>query len=264
MKNIINFIIIIFLFNLNLVYSSNNGSKNEKIFTYEIVKKYPHDVNNFTEGFVYEDGIIYESTGKYGSTYIKKYKLGSNEYIKTYKLPLMYFGEGATILKDKIYQLTWKSRIGFIYNKKDLKFLGNFKYNSRGWGLTTDGEYLIMSDGTNKLHFIDPKTFKEERVLEVFDNNDVPIVNINELEYIDGKIYGNIFLTDLIVIISPDNGGVEGWINLEGILEDVELEEPVDVLNGIAYDDKKKRLFVTGKLWPYIFEIKLLPLDDNN
>ena len=247
---VINIFHFTFLFNPLLAYDS------KQLYTYSIVKKYPHSVEDFTEGLFYENGIIYESTGLYGKSKMKKYKLGSTESIKSYSLPVMYFGEGAVILQDRVYQLTWKSRVGFIYNK-NLELIGNFNYKTRGWGLTTDGEFLIMSDGTNKLYFLNPKTFKEEKIVEVYDS-DAPVVNINEMEYINGKIYANIFMTDFIAIIDSETGKVEGWIDLTGILAKEDISTPVDVLNGIAYNTDSEHILVTGKYWPYIYEIELI------
>ena len=248
------YLLIIFLINFNFVFASNN--KTENFYTYKIINKYPHNTQDFTEGFIYEDGIIYESTGQYGESQMKKYKLGSTEPIKTYNLPLMYFGEGATIFGEYIYQLTWKSRIGFIYNK-NLDLIDTFKYKTRGWGITLNDKYLIMSDGTNKLYFLNPKSFIREKIVEVLDGN-IPIVNINELEYINGKIYANIFMTDFIAIIEPKTGLVEGWIDLSDILINENLDKPVDVLNGITYNKTNNTLLVTGKYWPYIFEIEII------
>jgi len=257
-----NYIVLIYVVMIGLLYSlfasaeSTNDRGDKSLYTYKIINKYPHNTEDFTEGLIYEKGVIYESTGQYGRSKMKKYKLGSIEPLKSYNLPMMYFGEGATILQDKIYQLTWKSRVGFIYNK-DLELLGNFNYRTRGWGLTTDGKSLIMSDGTNRLIYINPKTFKEEKIVEVYDK-DAPVVNINELEYINGKIYANIFMTDFISIINPESGRLEGWIDLSGLLENENINTPVDVLNGIAYDEASKRFFVTGKYWPYIYELELI------
>lgn len=257
-----NYIVLIYVVTIGVLYSSfapaesTNNRGDKSLYTYKIINKYPHNVEDFTEGLIYEKGVMYESTGQHGRSKMKKYKLGSIEPLKSYSLPFMYFGEGATILHDKIYQLTWKSRVGFIYNK-DLELLGNFTYETRGWGLTTDGESLIMSDGTNRLYYLHPKRFEVEKIIEVFDG-DVPVVNINELEYINGKIYANIFMTDIISIIDPKSGTIEGWIDLSDILDRESLDKPVDVLNGIAYNKKNNTLFVTGKYWPYIFEIQIM------
>lgn len=255
-KNV--WLVIFLCIGFNLTFASENTNINvrQNLYTYKIIKKYPHSIKDFTEGFIYENGVIYESTGQYGESQMKKYKLGSGEPIKVYNLPMMYFGEGAVILGENVYQLTWKSRVGFIYNK-DLEFTGNFNYRTRGWGITTDRKYLIMSDGTNKLYYLNPKNFMEEKIIQVYDGES-PVVNINELEYVNGKIFANVFMTNLITIIDPKTGAVEGWIDLTGILDNEILDKPVDVLNGIAYNDEKNTLLVTGKYWPYIFEIQLI------
>jgi glutamine cyclotransferase len=260
MRKNISVLIIIFIvasvFDFRFVVDTLLADDNKQLYTYRIIKKYPHSAEDFTEGFIYENGIIYESTGLYGKSKMKKYKLGSTEPIKEYGLPVMYFGEGAVVLQDRVYQLTWKSRVGFIYNK-NLELIGNFNYKTRGWGLTTNGKSLIMSDGTNKLYFLDPKTLKEEKIVEIYEN-EAPVVNINEMEYLNGKIYANIFMTDFIAIINPESGKVEGWIDLTGILEKENISTPVDVLNGIAYNTDSKRILITGKYWPYIYEIDLI------
>lgn len=260
MRKNISVLMVIFIvaniFDFTFLVKSLLADDSKQLYTYRIIKKYPHSVEDFTEGLFYENGIIYESTGLYGKSKMKKYKLGSTDPINSYSLPVMYFGEGAVILQDRVYQLTWKSRVGFIYNK-NLELIGNFNYKTRGWGLTTDGEFLIMSDGTNKLYFLNPKTFKEEKIVEVYDS-DAPVVNINEMEYINGKIYANIFMTDFIAIIDPESGKVEGWIDLTGILAKEDISTPVDVLNGIAYNTDSEHMLVTGKYWPYIYEIELI------
>jgi glutamine cyclotransferase len=248
--------IFVSIFDFIFVVDSLFADEEKQLYTYKIIKKYPHSIEDFTEGFIYENGIIYESTGQNGESKIKKYKLGSTKPIKEYSLPVMYFGEGAVILQDRVYQLTWKSRVGFIYNK-NLELIDNFHYKTRGWGLTTNGKSLIMSDGTNKLYFLDPKNFKQEKIVEVYDK-EAPVVNINEMEYINGKIYANIFMTDFIAIINPESGKVEGWIDLTGILEKEDISTTVDVLNGIAYNTDSKHLLVTGKYWPFIYEIDLI------
>ncbi|MFL5803187.1 MAG: glutaminyl-peptide cyclotransferase, partial [Roseiflexaceae bacterium] len=169
-----------------------------------------------------------------------------------------YFGEGITIFGDKILQLTWQSQVGFVYDKASFEQIGEFHYSTEGWGLTHDGTRLIMSDGTATLHFLDPQTLQETGTLDVYDNNG-PVVRLNELEYINGEVYANIWQTDRIARISPQTGQVLGWINLTGLLGPEDRQQPVDVLNGIAYDAAGDRLFVTGKLWPKLFEIKLIP-----
>ena len=226
-------------------------------YSYEIVSTYPHDNGAFTQGLVFKDDVIYEGTGLYGESSLRKVELETGRVLKSYDLPEQYFGEGITVFQDTIIQLTWKSKKGFVYDKNDFKLLRDFTYDTEGWGLTHDGERLIMSDGSSTLYFIDPDTFSIIRHIEVV-HNDTPIDKLNELEYINGQIYANIWQTDYIAIIDPQSGMVSGWIDLSGLLSSQQYGEPVDVLNGIAYDAANNRLLVTGKLWPHLFEIKLV------
>lgn len=232
------------------------NQKDVPVYSYQIINIYPHNTEDFTEGFYYENGAIFESSGQYGESKIKKYDLKTGNIKNTYTLPPIYFGEGVTVLGNKVYQLTWKSKTGFIYDKENLKLSGKFSYKTEGWGLANDGKNLILSNGSNKIYFIDPASFNVIKTIEVKDNY-APVTNINELEYIDGKIYANIFLTDFIAVINPDNGFLEAWIDLTGLLNEGLYTKPVDVLNGIAYDKSTKNLLVTGKYWPFIFEITL-------
>jgi glutamine cyclotransferase len=184
-------------------------------------------------------------------------ELETGAILQIRELPDQFFGEGITIYGDKIIQLTWKSHIGFVYDKSSFESLQEFNYPTEGWGITHDGEHLIMSDGTSTLHFLDPQTFEEISQLEVFDDHGA-VTKLNELEYVQGEIYANVWQTDRIARISPGTGRVIGWIDLEGLLTVEDFTEPVDVLNGIAYDADTDRLFVTGKLWPKLFEIELI------
>lgn len=226
------------------------------IYTYRIVSIYPHDRDVFTEGLVFENGVIYEGTGVYGRSSLRKVDLETGNVLQNYELPSEYFGEGITVFRDIIIQLTWQSHIGFVYDKNSFELLRDFTYATEGWGITNDGERLIMSDGTSILYFLDPDTFRTIGHIEVYDN-DTPINKLNELEYINGQIFANIWQTDEIAMIDPCNGQVTGWIDLSGLLQSQNYDMPVDVLNGIAYDTANSRLFVTGKLWPWLFEIKL-------
>jgi glutamine cyclotransferase len=228
-------------------------------YSYLVVNEYPHDPQAFTQGLVFEDGCLYESTGLYGSSSLRQVALETGEILQIVELPPEYFGEGIAIYDgNKIAQLTWRSRVGFIYDKADFKLLDQFTYATEGWGLTYDGSRLIMSDGTSTLHYLDPETLEEVSTVEVIDTDD-PVERLNELEYIKGEIYANVFTTDMVAVIDPTTGRVTAWIDLQGLLGPEQAEE-ADVLNGIAYDAGADRLFVTGKLWPSLFELELVPI----
>ena len=229
-------------------------------FTYEVVNAYPHDRDAFTQGLVFEDGVLYEGTGRHGYSTLRRVDLASGDVLQIRKLPDQLWGEGITIFGERIIQLTWQSGIGFVYDKNSFELLKEFNYPTKGWGITHDGERLIMSDGTSMLRFLDPETFEEIGRIEVYDE-DGPVTQLNELEVVQGEIYANVWKTDRIARIAPDAGEVIGWIDLAGLLSPEDRTEPVDVLNGIAYDVETDRLFVTGKLWPRLFEIELIPLE---
>ena len=228
-------------------------------YGYQVVAWYPHDPMAFTQGLDFANGFLYEGTGLRGRSSLRKVDLYTGEVLRILNLDSQYFGEGIVIYEDRIIQLTWTSHIGFVYDIDSFDLIETFSYPTEGWGITHDGEQLIMSDGTATLYFLNPYTFERIGVVEVFDNNG-PVVMINELEYINGKVYANIWKTDMVVIIDPDTGEVEGKIYLNGLLTPQE-RIGVDVLNGIAYDQESDRIFVTGKLWPKLFEIKLVPLN---
>jgi len=227
------------------------------VYTYNVVNTYPHDRNAFTQGLVFEDGVLYEGTGRFGHSTLRSLELETGDILQIRELSAQIFSEGITIYQNKIIQLTWKSNIGFVYDKNSFELLQEFNYSTEGWGITNDGTRLIMSDGTSTLHFLDPQTFEEIGQLGVFDN-DGPVARLNELEYVQGEIYSNVWQTDRIARIAPGTGRVVGWVELGGLLTTEDHHEPVDVLNGIAYDAKTDRLFVTGKLWPKLFEIELI------
>ena len=229
------------------------------IYTCKVVNTYPHDRNAFTQGLIFENGVLYEGTGLRGHSTLRRVELETGDILQISELPSQFFGEGVTIYGDKLIQLTWRSNIGFVYDKGSFGLLREFNYPTEGWGITYDGERLIMSDGTSTLHFLDPETFEEIDRIKVYDG-DAPVVRLNELEYIQGEIYANVWQTDRIVRIAPESGQVLGWIDLKGLLSSEDHDKPVDVLNGIAYDAKNDRLFVTGKLWPKLFEIELIPI----
>ena len=229
------------------------------LFTYRIVNTYPHDPNAFTQGLVFEEGVLYEGTGRYGQSTLRRVDLETGDILQLRELPEQFFGEGIAIYENRIIQLTWQSNTCFVYDKTTFELLDEFHYPTEGWGITHDGRRLIMSDGTATLHFLDPQTFEETGRIEVFDNG-AGVRRLNELEYIQGEIYANVWQTDYVARIDPHTGEVVGWINLEGLLNPEDCVEPVNVLNGIAYDARDDRFFVTGKLWPRLFEIKLIRL----
>ena len=226
-------------------------------YTYSIVRSYPHDRGAFLQGLIARNGFFYEGTGLNGRSGIRKVKIESGEVLQTKPLGAEHFGEGITEWKGSIVQLTWRSEVGFVYDLNTFERTKTWTYKGEGWGLTHDGTQLIMSDGTPQLRFLDPVTFKETRRITVRDQNG-PVESLNELEYVKGEIYANIWHTDRIARISPKDGRVVGWIDLSGLLSAAERGTPDAVLNGIAYDAAADRLFVTGKLWPRVFEIKLV------
>jgi len=227
-------------------------------WTYKLVNTFAHDPKAFTQGLVFEDGFLYEGTGLNGSSELRKVELETGNVLQIHKLPDEFFGEGITIYGDRIIQLTYQSNVGFVYDKETFELLRQFSYPTEGWGLTHDGKNLIMSDGTPMLYFLDPETFVQIHKIMVLDQ-DSPVWGLNELEYIDGEIYANVWPTERIVKIEPETGEVIGWIDTEGILAPQDHSEPVDVFNGIAYDPAGRRLFVTGKFYPKLYEIKLVP-----
>jgi glutamine cyclotransferase len=227
-------------------------------YGYRIVHAYPHDPGAFTEGLFYLDGFLYESTGLEGRSSIRKEKLETGEVVQSRPIPPQYFGEGIVAWKDRLIELTWRSHVGFVYDLKTFAPLSEFQYPGEGWALTRDAHRLIMSDGTADLRFLDPDTLKETGRVRVTDEGR-PVDQLNELEYVKGEVFANIWQTDRIARIDPATGKVVGWIDLTGLLGDADRGvAPVDVLNGIAYDAKSDRLFVTGKLWPKLYEIKLV------
>jgi glutaminyl-peptide cyclotransferase len=223
------------------------------MYSYRIVHTYPHDASAFTEGLEYRDGYLYESTGLNGKSSIRKVKIETGEVVQSRALGREYFGEGITIWNGEIFQLTYISEVGFTYDAVTFAPRRTFKYKGEGWALTHDQSGLIMSDGTAELRFIDPATFRERRRVTVTDGG-APIKYVNELEWVKGEVFANVYTTDYIARINPENGRVTGWIDMRGLL----LGQQTDVLNGIAYDAAGDRLFVTGKLWPRLFEIQLI------
>ena len=225
---------------------------------YRIVHTYPHDKQAFTQGLVYLDGHLYESTGIQGQSSIREEDLDTGRILQMQLVSDKYFAEGLTNWKNTLIQLTWQSHIALVYDRATLRVLRTFRYDGEGWGLTQDGKNLILSDGTATLRFFDPDTFREVRRITVKDHGK-PITYLNELEYIRGEIYANVWHTDRIARISPTSGRVIGWIDLKGLMPRDQLSNDEAVLNGIAYDAVHDRLLVTGKLWPRVFEITLVP-----
>jgi glutamine cyclotransferase len=240
---------------------SGPGNGNSKLagqpksYTYTVINKYPHDAAAFTQGLQFHGGFLYESTGLVGQSSVRKVELKTGKVLQRRDLTSNYFGEGLTILGDKVYQLTWQSKKGFIYDLASFTPLGEFPYDWEGWGLTNDGKYLIASDGSNKLRFIDPASFNMVRSIDVFLRGR-PLDDLNELEYIKGEIYSNIWHSNTIVRIDPANGNILGLIDMTDLAAGLRLG-PEDVLNGIAYDPETDYIFVTGKRWPAIFAIRL-------
>ena len=225
-------------------------------YGYQIVNMLPHDSNAFTQGLILSDGKFLESTGQEGFSSLRRVEPDSGKILKKVDVPEPYFAEGITLLNGKIYQLTWQHQIGFIYDAQSFERVGQFNYSGEGWGLTTDGTSLILSDGTNRIRFLDPSDFHVTKTIEVLDNKS-PVKELNELEFVQGEIYANIWHDNRIATINPENGRVTAWIDLNGMMPEGELRDSEAVLNGIAYDPANNKLFVTGKLWPRIFEIRI-------
>ena len=227
------------------------------VYTYEVIRVLPHDRGAFTQGLLFADGFFYESTGLYGASSLRQVEPETGIVRRMRLLDRRYFGEGLALFEGRLIQLTWRSQTGWVYDQESFARLDQFSYPTEGWGLTHDGERLIMSDGTEVLYFLDPHTFAEIGQLRVHDNRG-PVTWLNELEYVEGEIYANVWQSDRIARICPATGQVTGWIDLTGLLPPEDRDPPVDVLNGIAYDAVGRRLFVTGKRWPKIFQIELV------
>ena len=224
--------------------------------SYRVIHTYPHDREAFTQGLFYDNGFLYEGTGQETGSSLREAELETGKVVRQLNLAPPLFGEGITLYNDRIYQVTWRSKVGFVYNKATFSQINKIYYQSEGWGLTTIKDQIVMSDGTNVLYFIEPEMFTVVSRLEVYDN-EKKADQLNELEYINGEIWANIWMTDLIVRIDPVSGKIIAYIDLKGILKDPDTDTSVNVLNGIAYDRAGNRIFVTGKNWPNLFEIKL-------
>jgi len=229
------------------------------VYGYRVVHAYPHDTSAYTEGLFYKDGYLYESTGEAGASTVRKVELESGKVVQRHDLPAQYFGEGIVDWGSRIVQLTWKDQMGFVYDLATFKPERTFSYPGEGWALTRDDKHIYMSDGSPVLRVLDPQTLTAVRSILVTDDGQ-PVTNLNELEWVKGEIYANVWLTNHIARIDPATGHVTGWIDLTGIFDVSGLPDPGnDVLNGIAYDAQRDRLFVTGKRWPKLFEITLVP-----
>jgi glutamine cyclotransferase len=227
-----------------------------KKYGYKVIHTYPHDKNAFTQGLVFDAGVLYEGTGQETGSTLRETELETGKVIRQHDLDNSLFGEGIALYNNRIFQVTWKSKVGFVYNKSDFKLINKIYYSTEGWGLTTVKDNIVMSDGSNFLYYFEPDMFTVASKIEVYDN-EKKVDKLNELEYIDGEIWANIWMTDQIARIDPASGKVLGYINLKNILPEADRTPETDVLNGIAYDPVAKRIFVTGKLWPKLFEIKL-------
>ena len=229
-----------------------------KIYNYEIINEFSRSKNSYTQGLEFYNDTLYESLGRYGQSKLVKVEFNTGKKLKEIKLPSEYFAEGITILNDKIFQLTWKEKVGFVYDIDNFNRINTFEYKNsiEGWGICNDGNKLYKSDGTDKLWIMNPKNQKEESYIEIYTNKN-KVVGLNELEWIDGKIYANRYLFDGIAIINPKNGAIEGVINLSSLKSRVTQHEKLDVINGIAYNKKRNSIFVTGKMWDKLFEIRI-------
>lgn len=239
------------------VVAQEDAQEDAKVHGIRIVNSFPHDITAFTQGLFYHEGYLYEGTGKRGLSSLSKINLDDASVIQSKRLTNRYFGEGIELIDDKIYQLTWQSHMVFVYDKESFEQIGTHYNAAEGWGLAFDGEQLILSDGTATIQFMDPESFAQTRKIQVMLNGN-PINYINEMEYINGEIWANVWQTDFILRINPETGNVNSYIDLSGLSQQTELGSTEAVLNGIAWDSEQERLFVTGKHWANLFEIELL------
>jgi len=236
------------------------AGKEPTVFTYEIINEFPHDIKAFTQGLEFRGDTLYESTGKRGASSIRKVDFTSGNILQETKLEADYFGEGITLMGGKLYQLTWQNGTGFVYNAENLERTGSFKYgeSKEGWGLCNDGEVIYKSDGTERIWILDPDTMAESGYIQTVTNTSV-FNKANELEYVDGKIYANVWQKESMMIIDAASGAIEGVVNFGGLKDRVTKHQQLDVLNGVAYHEGRKTFFVTGKYWDKLFEIRILP-----
>lgn len=251
------FIAFLLIASSGVAQQTNSAKPAVDVESYQIIHVYPHAPSAYTQGLIFLDGTLYEGTGLEGRSSLRRVQLETGKVLQRYDLPKEYFGEGITDWKNDLYQLTWRSGTCFVYDRVSFRLLHTFHYPGEGWGLTHDEKHLIMSDGTAKLRILDPASFKQlKRITVTYQRR--PVENLNELEYIHGAIYANVWMSDRIAIISPKSGKVERWLDLSGILPGHDSINGNAVLNGIAYDAKTDRIFVTGKLWPKLFEIRVI------
>jgi len=232
------------------------------VYSYRILATYPHDAKAYTQGLQYIGGVLYEGTGLNGSSSVRRVDLTTGRVLKNLPLSGLYFGEGITVLGNKLFELTWQNGVAFVYDPATFQQTATYHYSGEGWGLTTDCKRLIMSDGTPALRFIDPANFGETSRITVKDGVR-PLPQLNELEYIEGEVWANVYQTDFIARIDPRTGRVNSFVNMTGLLKAADRLPESDVLNGIAYDAQRKRIFVTGKKWPKLFEIQVAPTPNN-
>ncbi|WPD21041.1 MAG: glutaminyl-peptide cyclotransferase [Candidatus Electrothrix scaldis] len=241
------------------IATSNTGIPQPVQYTYTVVQEYPHDPKAFTQGLIWDEGQVYESTGLYGRSSLRLVDLKTGQVKRQYNFPEGYFAEGITVFQDKIYQLTWKNNEAFLFDKREFTPLKSWPYLREGWGITHNGKELLVSDGSAFLYFLDPETLTEKRRILVQDDQG-EVRKLNELEYVQGAIYANVWQTNRIAIIRPEDGVVTGWLDLSDLCQQMQSlwQARKDVLNGIMYDPVEDRLFITGKLWPSLFEIKVV------
>jgi glutamine cyclotransferase len=251
------FVLAAILFAGVLACSISSTAEDVPVYSYEVVNSWPHDAEAYTQGLVFYDGSLFESTGLYGSSSLRRVELKTGKVKKKVDVAREYFAEGMTIFGDKIFQLTWQAQKGFVYDLKKFRQEGEFTYEGQGWGLTHDNHSLIMSDGTNRIRFLDPNTFQVQRTISVYENGH-PLTELNELEFIKGEIYANIWKTDRIVRIDPTTGRINAWVDMTGLHHEGDRRIPENCLNGIAYDAESDRIFLTGKRWSKMYEIRLV------
>jgi len=258
MKNTGNLLKFLLITALSFSFSEAVSASELSLYDYEVINTYPHDPTAFTQGLIFKDGYLYESTGNYGHSSLRKVELETGKVVKNKNIDDDIFAEGLTLYNQQLIQLSWKAGTAFIYDEDSFDLIKTFSYPGEGWGLTSYNKQLILSDGSSVLRFLDPVTFKEIRRLSV-SRYSRPVEHLNELEMVKGNIFANAWLTDHLVIISPDSGQVVGVVDLTDLLKKYSPNTRANVLNGIAYDPVGDRLFVTGKYWPNLFEIKLVP-----